>query len=85
MVIDIWAQLGHALRTQMLKQLDQFARVYLPKSDRHVLKQVSIPLLTLPQRLFRFLASGDIHHCAYELELAWHIDQRMGDHIKMLD
>src|SRR5712675_3801757 len=58
MLIDIRAQLGHAFRAQALEQLDQLARVQLPKSDRHVLKKVPIPLLAVPQRFFRLPASS---------------------------
>ena len=70
MLIDIRAQLGHTFRAQALEQLDQLARVDLPKSDRHVLKQMPIPLLADPQRFLRLLSSGDIHHSAHELHFA---------------
>ena len=85
MLIDIRAQLGHALRAQAVEQLDQLARVQLPKSDRHVLKEMSIPLLAIAQRFLRPLARGDVHHRAHELQSARFIDQGMGHHIEVLD
>ena len=60
MLSDIRAQLGHAFRAQVLKQLDDLARVQLPQSDWHVLKQVPIPLLALPHRFFRPLSLRDV-------------------------
>ncbi|MEA2958809.1 MAG: hypothetical protein QOJ58_4344, partial [Alphaproteobacteria bacterium] len=60
MLIEIRAQLGHAIRPQAFEQLDQLARVDLPKSDRHGLKQMPIPLLAIAQRFFRPLSLGDV-------------------------
>jgi len=65
MLGQVAAEVPHAARLQLVEPRRHFGEVFLDDRDSHLLEDVSIALLALPQRLLRLASVVDVYTDAH--------------------